>query len=64
VAGEAWASGIEAWCRLPSQPSMLIQSSASGWVRGGMGNEVIMRYGGPKKIVPAVRRLRGLPMRR
>ncbi|MNU11350.1 hypothetical protein D3C72_2591170 [compost metagenome] len=58
------ASGTEAWCMLPSQPSRVIQISASGRVLSGIGRLVPMRYGGPKKIVPAARRLRGLPMRR
>ncbi|MNZ19544.1 hypothetical protein D3C78_365720 [compost metagenome] len=48
----------------PSQPSMVIHSSASAVVFSGTGSEAPMRYGAPKKITPAARRLRGLPMRR
>jgi hypothetical protein len=35
-----------------------------GLVLAGIGNIALMRYGVPKKITPAARRLRGLPMRR
>ena len=48
----------------PSHPSRVIHSSASAFVRSGIGIVAPMRYGVPKKITPAARRLRGLPMRR